>query len=164
MLAAIAIVLGAVLLAGMAGAAAIVMAKSRRRTARRNRPAPVGVVRGAWEEALDHLRDHGFDPPPGATPLEIAARAPLTVGVASAAPMRALADVHSAACYGPSEPDADEVARAWRELDALDAALDGPLGPLQRARRRLDPASLREACQPVPAGWSTAERSSATND
>ena len=164
MLAAVAIVLGTLLLAAAAAALGILAAKSRRRAARRNRPAPEAVVRGAWQEALDHLRDHGFTPPPGATPLEIAARVPLTVGASSAAPMRALADVHSAACYGSSEPDAGEVERAWRELDALDAALDAPLGPWQRARRRLHPASLREARQPVPAGWSTAERNPATND
>src|SRR5205085_10990865 len=96
----IAVVVGAVLLAILAAAGTILFAKSRRRAARRHRQEPAAAVRGAWEEALDHLRDHGFTPPAGATALEIAARAPVVVGAGAAAPMRVLAGAHSAACYG----------------------------------------------------------------
>jgi hypothetical protein len=76
--------------------------------------------------------------------------------------MRILAGVHSAACYGGRAPDADTVDRAWREVEALDVALEDRLGPVQRVRRRLDPATLREPGQAD--GWSTAARSPATND
>jgi transglutaminase-like putative cysteine protease len=158
----IAVVVGAVLLALLAAAGTILFAKSRRRATRRSRPEPAAAVHGAWEEALDHLRDHGFSPPPGATAYEIAAQAPVVVGAGTAAPMRVLAGVHSAARYGGRPPDADTVSRAWQEVEALDAALDSELGPVQRVRRRLDPATLREPRQAD--GFSPADRSPATND
>jgi transglutaminase-like putative cysteine protease len=160
----IAVLAGAVLLAALAAAGTILLAKSRRREARRRRRAPAGAVRGAWEEALDQLREHGFTPLPGATALEIAASAPAETGLPIDGPMRALADAHGAACYGATEPDATAVAQAWSEVDALDAALDASLGRFARIRRRLDPGTLRDRRQPVSAGTSTDARSPATND
>ena len=165
---AVAVAVGLAILGALGAAAAIVIAKARRRSARRARREPAAVVRGAWEEALDHLRDHGFTPSPGATPLEIAARVPNAlggaVGGAAATPMRVLAGAHSAACYGTIPPGDGDVTLAWDQVDALDDALDTGLGPIQRMRRKLDPASLRDARQPVPAGWSAAARSPSTND
>ena len=133
----------AIVLGGLAVAGVVVLAKSRRRAARRGRAAAGAAIRGAWEEALDHLRENGFTPPAGATALEIAAQAPAVVGPEAAAPLAALADAHSAACYGARAPDEADVARAWSELAALETALEQPLGRWQRARRRLDPSTLR---------------------
>ncbi len=162
--AAVAIVLALLGLGGFGTAATILGAKSRRRAARRRREAPAASVRGAWEEALDHLRDHGFTPPVGATPLEIAERVPAVVGAGATAPMQVLAGAQNAACYGAGEPAAADADLAWEQLGVLDAALGADLGPLARVWRRLDPATLRDSRQPVPAGWSAAARSPATKD
>ncbi|HEX9506713.1 MAG TPA: transglutaminaseTgpA domain-containing protein, partial [Acidimicrobiia bacterium] len=61
---------GALLLGSIGYAAIVITAKARRRTRRRRTPEPDGAVYGAWEEALDRLREADLTPDPASTPLE----------------------------------------------------------------------------------------------
>jgi transglutaminase-like putative cysteine protease len=129
-----------VLVAGLLAAGPL--AKARRRRRRRNRSDPAARVAGAWEDAIDRLRELGEPRPVHHTPAEVAARAERLVGDDAAASLTALAGHHTAAQFGGravSDADAD---RAWTALDAFHAALDRHLGVRARLRARLAP--LRE--------------------
>ena len=161
----VALVIALALIGAAVGAALVVLAaKRRRRAARRARLEPAEAIAGAWEEALDRLRDRGVLTTLAATSLEIAEEVPRVAGPATAEPLGRLARAHSAACYGVRAPGPTDVDDAWAQLDALEAALEGGTSRWERIRRRLDPRTLRSDRQPVPAGWLSAERSSSTND
>ncbi len=122
--------------------ALVLTAKSRRRTRRRDDPDPAGAVAGAWEEALDRLREADLAPDPALTPLELARAAPTRTSPATEPPLRRLARAYTAVRYGDvvtAPADADD---AWNSVDELERALDEDLSRRERWRRRLDPGAF----------------------
>jgi hypothetical protein len=122
--------------------ALVLTAKSRRRT-RRREAEPSVAVQGAWDEALDRLRDAHVEPDPALTPLELARRAPSYGATAATRPLRSLARSYTIVRYGESGASREEADRAWAAVEELDAALDADLSRRERWRRRLDPSTLR---------------------
>ena len=122
--------------------AVVLTAKSRRR-ARRREAEPTSAVQGAWEEALDRLRDAHVEPDPALTPLELARNAPRFGATSATRPLRALARSYTIVRYGGGAASTDDADRAWAAVEELDAALDADLTRRERWRRRLDPSTLR---------------------
>ena len=59
---------------------AVLMAKHRRRARRRDADDPAVAVAGAWDEALDRLREASLAPDPAQTPIEVARTVPGAAG------------------------------------------------------------------------------------
>jgi transglutaminase-like putative cysteine protease len=167
-------VLWTALLIALVGAlvAAVPLAKRSRRRARQRRADPTSRVAGAWEEAVDRLRELGRPAPRTTTPAEHARASTTVVGEPAAEPLAALADAHTAAQFGAAPVTDNDADAAWRELDAFTGALGKhlPLATRVRARLRLaplrrprDPLDQRAADQGELVGASAA-RSSSTND
>jgi hypothetical protein len=135
------VALGALVLV-VAGVAAVPLAKARRRAARRRRPDPAERVAGAWEEALDRLRELGEPRPTHHTPGEVALRADPLVGPDAAARLVALADAHTDAQFRGRPVTDTEADAAWEDCDDFRRALGARLGLRGRLRARLTP--LRE--------------------
>jgi len=121
----------------------VIIAKSRRRARRRAADDPAIAVHGAWEEALDRLRDAHVASDPALTPLELARNAPRHGVTAATRPLRTLARSYSTVRYGNTITTADDAQRAWESVDEIDRALDTGLSRRERWRRRLDPSTLR---------------------
>jgi hypothetical protein len=157
------------LLIGLVGAlvAAVPLAKRARRRARERRADPTGRVAGAWEEAVDRLRELGRPAPRTNTPAEHARASTAVVGEPAAAPLAALADAHTAAQFGATPVTDTDADAAWRDLHAFTGALGEHLPLTTRVRARLRIAPLRRPRDPSdqsePVGASAA-RSSSTND
>jgi hypothetical protein len=97
-------------------------------------------VLGAWTEALERLAAAGVQPRPSATALEFALRqAPAQGAGAAGSPLMDLARLQTAAMYAPEEPSEDEAETAWQRVDAIDAALRGNVGFVDRWKFRLRP-------------------------
>jgi transglutaminase superfamily protein/uncharacterized protein DUF4129 len=132
------IVLALVALAVFAYVAAVLVAKRRRRTRRRETGDSARAVAGAWEEALDRLREASLATDPAHTPIEVARAVPAAVGAPTARPLHDLARAYSAARYGDALTGPDDARDAWRSLDELEGALDDGVPWTRRWRRRLD--------------------------
>lgn len=131
-------ILGAGLVAVLAGAVPI--RKAVRRRGRRRRADPAERIAGAWAEALDRLRDLGHVPADSDTPVEVVGRAP--IGAAAAPPLARVAVAHTRAQFGPgpvADADADT---AWAEETAFARAVE--VTRRARLRARWSTASLRE--------------------
>jgi len=122
--------------------AGVLTLKRRRRDRRHDPNDPTTAVLGAWAEAIDRLHDATVDPDPAQTALELATTVPAVTTPATAAPLRRLAHVYSAARYGEGAIDLDDALDAWTSVDALEAALDDGASWPRRWRRRLDPSTL----------------------
>jgi transglutaminase-like putative cysteine protease len=133
------VVLGVVAVSAVLGAALAVrpVTRARRRAARRRRPDPSERVAGAWEEAIDQLRDLGEPRPTHRTPSEVAARAVVLVGTSAAAPLADLATAHVAAQFGSATTTDDAADSAWRALDTFRHAVRERLARPDRIRARL---------------------------
>jgi hypothetical protein len=130
------------LLAAVAGAGGIVLAKVRRRRRRRGLERPDMRVVAGWEEALDVLRDLRLSPAPavaGATRLETAAAAPPAVSGA----LTRLAQESDAAAFGALALGDVHAQGYWQEVEELERELTALLRPWGRLRYRLAWASLR---------------------
>jgi transglutaminase-like putative cysteine protease len=134
----VAVVLALVALAIAVYVAAVLAVKRRRRARRRDADDPALVVAGAWEEALDRLREADLVADPAHTALEVARTVPVDLGAPTARPLRELARAYSTARYGEGATGADEARDAWTSLDALEDALDDGMSWTRRWRRRLD--------------------------
>lgn len=156
------------------GALAIVPAlKLRRRRARQQRIDPAARVAGAWEEAIDRLREIGHAPPVAETPSEVVTAATSTVGSPAASALREVADMHTAAQFGTGAVSPATADRAWLHVDEFSDELGQHLGLRARLRARLAVAPLRRTrTQSEPVGASTSSgaptssgaRRSSTND
>ena len=73
-------ILAAIVAAVLIYVAVVINAKSRRRARRRDAVEPTVAVQGAWDEALDKLREAHVPPDPALTPLELAAQCPAARG------------------------------------------------------------------------------------
>jgi hypothetical protein len=131
-------VIGLVLLVLAAYAGAVLVAKRRRRARRRGAADPALAVAGAWEEALDRLRDADVATDPARTAIEVARTVPAVLGPPTARPMHDLAHAYSAARYGHAAAGPDDARDAWDNLDQLEVALDDGVSWTRRWRRRLD--------------------------
>ena len=100
-------------------------------------------MQGAWDEALDKLREAHVPPDPALTPLELARSAPRHGVTAATRPLRTLARSYTVVRYGVDAPSTDDADRAWEAVDELDRALDEGLTRRERWRRRIDPSTLR---------------------
>ena len=114
----------------------ILIAKSRRRRARRRSPTPLGQISGGWQEFEDSVLDHGIEPPLAATRSEVA----MTVGGTRTAVLAAVTD---RATFGPGDPDETEAELVWRSVNELTAALDSGRTRWQRLASRISLRSLR---------------------
>ncbi|MFI5045871.1 MAG: DUF3488 and DUF4129 domain-containing transglutaminase family protein [Acidimicrobiia bacterium] len=122
----------------------LVRSATERRRARRRGAEPALAVQGAWDEALDHLRQSHVATDPALTPLELARVIPEGAPAASR-PLRDLARRYTTVRYGADVPTPDDAARAWEATDALTDALDADLTWRERWQRRLDPRALTRA-------------------
>jgi len=137
-----ALVIAGLVVGLVAAVAAVPATKARRRARRRRRADPAARVAGAWEEAVDRLRELGAPRPVHTTPAEVADRADPLVGSEAAAKLADVAGAHTEAQFaGAPVTDADADA-AWDDFDDFRHALDDHLGPRARLRARLTP--LRE--------------------
>lgn len=113
----------------------IAIAKWRRRRLRRRAPTPLQQIKGGWEEFEDSVRDHGFDPGPAPTRLEVAQ----TVGGTQPFVLAAVAD---RAVFSPAEPDREQAVQLWTAVDDLRYALDFNLTKWQRLKVLISLRSL----------------------
>jgi hypothetical protein len=91
---------------------------------------------------MDRLAEHGFQERACDTPRETAARAAVAFSRAGA-PLRALASLATVAAFSETQPNDDEVTRAWRHERDLSCALNGGRVVLLRmARAFADPRPL----------------------
>ena len=132
------------LLVVLAGAyvGAVLVAKSRRRARRRDTDDAAAAVTGAWEEALDRLREARVEPDPALTPLELAHDVPGRTHPSVESPMHDLAATYTISRYGTTAPGAESAEQAWTSVALLEDALATDLGFRERWRRRLDVAVL----------------------
>jgi hypothetical protein len=133
----IVVLVGLALLVG-AYVAAVLVAKRRRRDRRRGAADPALVVAGAWEEALDRLREADLATDPALTANEVARTVPHELGPPTAQPLRDLARVYSTARYSNGSTGADDARDAWTSLGELEVALEDDVSWTRRWRRRLD--------------------------
>jgi len=133
------ILLGCVLLAL---AVLVWLAKAVRRRRRRRAGRPSQRVLGAWRESVDRLVEAGLGPPDSMTPEEVAGTLEAGAGNRVATPVFELAPILARAVYAPDEPQASDVAAAWRCERALRRALDARVVFPLRWRRRFDPRPL----------------------
>jgi hypothetical protein len=136
------VVLAALVLCVVLYVAFVLHAKARRR-ARRHDADAAAAVQGAWEEALDRLREAHVPPDPALTPLELARSAPERGVTAATRPLRTLARAYTIVRYSDHAPSAADADQAWASVAELDRALDVGLTRRERWRRRLDPSTLR---------------------
>jgi hypothetical protein len=136
-------ILAAIVAAVLIYVAVVVNAKSRRRTRRRDAAEPAVAVQGAWDEALDKLREANVPSDPALTPLELARSAPRRGVTAATRPLRNLARSYTVVRYGVGSASSADAERAWAAVDELDRALDEGLTRRERWRRRIDPSTLR---------------------
>lgn len=113
----------------------IAIAKWRRRRLRRNAPTPLQQIKGGWEEFEDAVRDHGFEPGPAPTRLEVAQ----AVGGTQPFVLAAVAD---RAVFAPGEPDAEQAVQLWTVVDDLRYALDYNLTKWQQLKVLISLRSL----------------------
>jgi hypothetical protein len=167
-------VLWALLVVALVGVVigAVPLAKRLRRRARRRRRDPSGRVAGAWEEAVDRLRELGRPAPRTTTPTEHARAATATVGESAARSLAAVADAHTAAQFAAAAPTDADADAAWQDLDAFTGALGRHVPLTTRVRARLRVGSLRSPRDhrderrdgQLEAVGASAVRSSSTND
>lgn len=108
----------------------VIAAKLQRRRRRRRASTPRGRLRGAWDEYVDAVVDHGSETPPAGTRSEIAA------GLSSVSAQRLAAAVDRGV-FGPERVDAIQAERAWTESEALRQSLERGRSGWQRLRARL---------------------------
>lgn len=145
------LLLALLVVAAVATVGAVVIRRRRRRARRRGATDPAEQVAGAWAEALDGFAAAGVTWPASLTPLEVAADLPARVGAAVEPPLGSLARRYTAVRYGAQAPDRGSVDAAWREVDAVQHALDSTLALGTRLRAQLRVPVV--AGQPDPAGW-----------
>ena len=145
------VLVGVVAVAALAALARVVARKARRRARRRSASDPAEQVAGAWAEALDGFAAAGVTWPSSLTPLEVAADLPARVGASVERPLGSLARRYTTVRYSLVVPDSASVEAAWRDVDAVQRALDATLGLGTRLRAQLRARSV--AGQPDPAGW-----------
>jgi len=155
------VILGVVAVGILAALVTAMARKTRRRARRRAAPDPADQVAGAWAEALDGLRAARVAWPSSLTPYEVAEQVPARVGDRLADPLGALAHRYTTARYGAVPPSPEVVEAAWRDTDAVLAALHASVDLPTRLRARLRVGAVPG--QPEPAGWSERRRPS-TND
>ena len=117
-------ILAAIVAAVLIYVAVVINAKSRRRARRRDAAEPAVAVQGAWDEALDKLREAHVPPDPALTPLELAGSAPRRGVTAATRPLRSLARSYTVVRYGGGPASSADAERAWDAVDELDRALD----------------------------------------
>jgi transglutaminase-like putative cysteine protease len=113
----------------------IAIAKWRRRRLRRLAPTPLQRIAGGWEEFEDAVLDHGFDPGPAPTRIEVAQ----AVGGTQPFVLAAVAD---RAVFAPGEPDEEQAEQLWKSVDELRYSLDYPLTRWERIRSIVSLRSL----------------------
>ena len=127
-------------------ALAIIGYKWRRRTQRRSTGEPAARIAGAWAELIDRVDEAGGGLPATASPGEAARRAQ-QIGVLAApsvaAQVERLADQVSAAAFHPNPPTDAAADVAWQGYDELASSINGGASAVTRARRALDPRTLR---------------------
>ena len=105
----------------------------------RRRADPADRVAGAWEEAVDRMRELGAPRPVTVTPHEVAARADALVGADAAAALGLLADAHTDAQFRGTPVTDAEADTAWSDLDDFTAALHAHLDARTRLTTRVRP-------------------------
>jgi len=113
----------------------IIAAKLRRRQLRRRVGSPLQRISGGWREFEDAVVDHGYALPRHATRSELAR----TVGGDKPLGVAAITD---RAVFAPIEPNSDEAASLWQQIDELTASLDEGKTRWQRLRARISVRSL----------------------
>ncbi len=95
-----------------------------RRRRREFDPSLRARITGAWAHANEHLAWIEVRRRASTTPVEFAMREAPAVGIGDAGPaLLELAQLHTAAMYGPDEPVIEEADAAWRCVDSIDRAL-----------------------------------------
>jgi transglutaminase-like putative cysteine protease len=136
------VVLALVALSVFAYVAAVLVVKRCRRARRHDRSDPSRAVEGAWQEALDRLREASFSTDPAQTPIEVAGTVRVGDGTRATRPLHDLARAYSAARYGDAVTGPTDARDAWHSLDELEVALDEGVRWSRRWRRRLDLSSF----------------------
>ena len=136
---------GSALILVVVALAGIVLFKRRRRIRRRRASNPNDAVAGAWFEAVDHLRDRGFDPSTDLTERELASRAASAVGRPDLRrPLHELSRLFGRARYSRRPLEEGISSTAWHLVETIEAETNRGSRPIQRVRARTSPRSLRK--------------------
>ena len=124
---------------GLAYVVAIAALPAWRRRRRRRRPTQAGRVVGAWQEAVDQLRQLGLRPSRTLAAHDVADFGVVVLGAGAAGHVRPLAEAVNEAVFAPFPPAEATVEAAWRHADALAGQVAAARSWRAALRRRLDP-------------------------
>ena len=116
-------------------------AKTLRRRGRRAAAEPEVAMVGAWDELLDHYRDHGIEVPRGLTRIE-------TADAVERPAAFALAELVDRAVFSEHPPASEARDETWRLVDAERRDIVRESGFRTRIRAILTPASLLHHVRP----------------
>jgi transglutaminase-like putative cysteine protease len=135
-----ALVAGGLVAALAAAALVVACAKARRRRHRARDGPPAQRIAAGWQQVVGRLRDLRLAPvpPPSATRLDTARRAP---GAARDL-LVALAGQADAAAFGASTPSDADARHHWRRVELAERVLGEGLSHWRRLRARLAPGTL----------------------
>lgn len=138
------LLIAAVALGALAGLlapfVAILVAKSRRRAARRSDDHLRSRYAGGWDEVLDRARDLGYAQHDNLTRREAAGE---LGSVFSTAQLSDLADTLDVGTFAPNEPGAAAADAAWARVDDVVSAMAGSVPWPRRIRARFSLKSIR---------------------
>ncbi|MGN6609252.1 MAG: DUF3488 and transglutaminase-like domain-containing protein, partial [Jatrophihabitans sp.] len=113
----------------------IVALKAERRRRRRTKGSPASRFSTGWRDLIDHARDLGIPTPAGQTRRE-QARA---LQAHDVAPIAHRADAH---VFGPAEPQEQDVAAYWQDVDDARRRMSSSVGRWRRLRAALSLATF----------------------
>ena len=132
---------------------AVVLTKRRRRAKRRRATPPSARILGAWDEAVDRLRERGLPPTGSLTATEVVDAAAGVTSAETAGCLLPLCGALNRALYHPGGGRPGAAEEAWDAVDAFEDHLAASVGWVPRVAAVLDPRPLwRVHARPAPVG------------
>ncbi|GAB2886820.1 DUF3488 and transglutaminase-like domain-containing protein [Nocardioides pacificus] len=127
----------------LAALGAVVLAKARRRRRRRTAARVSARVVGGWQELIDLAHDLGQPMPAGRCATRRQQAVSLHPGGAAVSAAPALARRADGHVFGRAEPEADDAAAFWADVEIERRSMSRAVGRWRRWRAAVNPASLR---------------------